>query len=74
MPPAAGTDSWPVPAGQGSMASTRRTAACAAWAPGPAAIGMSALTWKLPGCARTDFGHGSRAARRSLMGLRLSFA
>src|ERR1022692_1644781 len=70
MSSATGADSWPVPVGQGSAASTRRTAARAAWAPGPAAIGVLALTWKLPGCGRTDFGYGSRAARRSVMVLK----
>src|ERR1022692_3896481 len=68
--PATGAGWGPGPAGPGSPASPRRTAARAAWAPGPAAIGVLALTWKLPRCGRTDFGYGSRAARRSVMVLK----
>src|SRR6266851_3064994 len=56
-----------VPAGQGSTANTRRTAAAARCAPGPAVIGVSALTWKLPARGRTDLGYGSKAARRSVI-------
>ena len=58
---------WRAPGGHGSAASTRRTAAAARGAPGPAAIGVSALSGKLPGCSRADAGYGSRAARRSVM-------